>query len=102
MSSPVPLIEKLAPLAANYDAIMSDVWGVIHNGIQATPAACDALIAYRTNPHLDQKDRGSDAARLMARTLRGEVRPVCAAAFPPLAANIERQATAEPHWQPTW
>src|SRR5258708_39839250 len=49
--------------------------------------ACDALIAYRTNPHLDQKERGMDAARLMARTLRGEVRPTMAAAFPPLAVN---------------
>lgn len=63
-------------------------------------AACDALIAYRTNPHLDQRDRGIEVATLMARTLRGEVRPTMAATFPPLAANIERQATAEPHWQP--
>ena len=31
----------------------------------------------------------------MARTLRGEVRPVMAAAFPPLIVNIECQATAE-------
>jgi microcystin degradation protein MlrC len=58
-------------------------------------AACDALIAYRTNPHLDQRQRGEDAARLIARTLRGEVRPTMAARFPPLAVNIERQATAE-------
>ncbi len=63
-------------------------------------AACDALIAYRTNPHLDQMERGIEAATLMARTLRGEVKPTMAAAFPPLAANIERQATAEPHWRP--
>ena len=34
----------------------------------------------------------------MARTLRGEVRPVVATAFPPMAVGIERQATAEPHW----
>ncbi len=59
-------------------------------------AACDALIAYRTNPHLDQRQRGIDAARLMARALRGEVKPTMAAAFPPLAVNIERQLTAEP------
>jgi microcystin degradation protein MlrC len=59
-------------------------------------AACDALIAYRTNPHLDQRQRGIDAVRLMARTLRGEVKPTMAAAFPPLAINIERQLTAEP------
>ena len=24
-----------------YDAVLSDVWGVIHNGVAATPAACD-------------------------------------------------------------
>jgi microcystin degradation protein MlrC len=61
-------------------------------------AACDALIAYQTNPHLDQRYRGTVAARLMMDTLRGELRPVMAVAFPPLAVNIERQATAEPHW----
>lgn len=58
-------------------------------------AACDALIAYRTNPHLDQRQRGLDVAQLMARTLRGEVKPTMAAAFPPLAINIERQLSAE-------
>src|SRR4029077_11032459 len=58
-------------------------------------AACDALIAYRTNPHLDQRARGLDAGRLMARPLRGEVKPTMAAAFPPLAINIERQLIAE-------
>jgi microcystin degradation protein MlrC len=63
-------------------------------------AACDALIAYRTNPHLDQKDRGIEAATLMAHSLQGKVRPTMAAAFPPLAANIERQATLEPQWRP--
>ena len=61
----------------------------------AMVAACDALIAYRTNPHLDQKVRGIDAARLMVRTVKGEMRPSMAAAFPPLAVNIERQCTSE-------
>jgi microcystin degradation protein MlrC len=55
--------------------------------------ACNALIAYRTNPHLDQRDRGREAAQLMVRTLRARLRPVMAAAFPPLAINIERQST---------
>ena len=64
--------------------------------------SCDALIAYRTNPHLDQRQRGIDAARLMARTLRGEVRPTMAGAFPPLAVNIERQLTAESPCQPLY
>jgi microcystin degradation protein MlrC len=59
-------------------------------------AATDALFAYRTNPHIDQFARGQEAAALMARTLRGEVRPVQAACFPPLSISIERQCTAEP------
>jgi len=62
---------------------------------EAMVRATDALIAYRTNPHLDQRERGVEAARLMARILRGEVRPTQAAAFPGLAINIERQHTAE-------
>jgi microcystin degradation protein MlrC len=58
-------------------------------------SACDALIAYRTNPHLDQHERGIDAAQLMSRTLRREMRPTMAAALLPMAVNIERQATQE-------
>ena len=65
-------------------------------------ASCDALIAYRTNPHLDQRQRGIDAARLMVRTLRGEQRPTMAGAFPPLAVNIERQLTAAPPCLPLY
>ena len=59
----------------------------------AMVSACNALIAYRSNPHLDQRARGLDAARLLVRTLRGEVQPTMVAAFPPLAVNIERQLT---------
>ena len=62
--------------------------------------ACDALVAYRTNPHLDQRARGIEAATLMVRTVRREVRPTMAASFPPLVINIERQCTSEPHLQP--
>jgi len=60
-------------------------------------AATNAMIAYRENPHVDQRQRGREAADLLARTLRGEVRPVTAGNFMPLAINIERQlTTAEP------
>lgn len=58
--------------------------------------SCNALIAYRTNPHLDQYERGREAARLIVRTLRGEIRPRQAAAYPPLSISIECQSTAEP------
>ena len=69
----------------------------------AMVAATDALIAYRTNPHVDQRDRGIEAARLIARTLAGEIRPTQSAAFPPLAINIECQDPAAfpclPHYE---
>lgn len=54
-----------------------------------------ALICYRTNPHLDQWERGQEAALLLARILCGEVQPVQAMAAPPLLIQISRQYTAE-------
>ncbi|MCP4170831.1 MAG: M81 family metallopeptidase, partial [Fuerstiella sp.] len=64
--------------------------------------SCDALVAYRSNPHLDQRERGIEAARLMIRTVRREIRPTMAACFPPLAISIERQCTDEPHLRPLY
>jgi microcystin degradation protein MlrC len=54
-----------------------------------------ALIIYRSNPHLDQRARGLEAAQLMVRTVKGEVKPVMAAEFPPLVINILRQYTGQ-------
>ena len=52
------------------------------------------LVIYRTNPHLDQFERGHEAALLMARTLAGEVRPVQALETPPMLIRISKQHTA--------
>ncbi len=57
--------------------------------------ACDALIAYRTNPHVDQRERGKEAASLVARMLKEGLRPRMAAEFPPTAISIESQCTEE-------
>ena len=65
-----------------------------HSGVTPTMiAACDVSITYRRNPHLDQRQRGIEAANLMVRTLRGEIKPTQAASLPPFAINIERQHT---------
>ena len=61
----------------------------------AMVSASDALIAYRTNPHVDQWQRGFEAGQLMCDTLSGKVWPTQAAAFPPLAINIECQNPEE-------
>ena len=64
--------------------------------------ACDATIAYRSNPHLDQKQRGLEAASLIVRTLEGEIKPTQAGAFPPIGINIERQLTSAPPCLPMY
>jgi HAD superfamily hydrolase (TIGR01459 family) len=41
------IIETFAPLARDYDVLFCDVWGVVHNGLAAFPAACAALTRFR-------------------------------------------------------
>jgi len=47
MISLPPLITKFSTIASDYDVVLSDVWGVIHNGITSYPHACDALSHFR-------------------------------------------------------
>ena len=42
-----PLLPNFSALAPDYDVVLSDVWGVIHNGIAAHPHACEALMRMR-------------------------------------------------------
>ncbi|MDR3374311.1 MAG: TIGR01459 family HAD-type hydrolase [Ancalomicrobiaceae bacterium] len=41
------LIPGLSTLARDYRGILSDIWGVVHNGVAAFPAAVEALVNYR-------------------------------------------------------
>lgn len=42
-----PTPSGLSALVERYDLVLSDVWGVIHNGMKAHRAACEALVAMR-------------------------------------------------------
>ena len=44
-----PTIPGLSSLADRYDVILSDVWGVIHNGQEHFPEACAALGRFRAH-----------------------------------------------------
>jgi HAD superfamily hydrolase (TIGR01459 family) len=46
-SGEVPLVEGLSALAPHYDLILSDVWGVLHNGLVAFAPASEALTRFR-------------------------------------------------------
>ncbi|MCV6596908.1 MAG: TIGR01459 family HAD-type hydrolase [Mangrovicoccus sp.] len=41
------VISSLSEIASNYDAVLCDLWGCLHNGVQVFPEAVAALQAYR-------------------------------------------------------
>jgi len=62
--------------------------------------AADALVIYKTNPHIDQRERGLQAASILARTIRGEVKPTMALAKPEVLFNIYHHNTSVAPMQP--
>ena len=59
-----------------------------------------ALVIYKTTPHVDQRQRGLQAAELMMRILRDEVTPTQALAKPPMLLNIRYHVTSAPPMEP--
>ncbi|MFO0841589.1 MAG: M81 family metallopeptidase [Gemmataceae bacterium] len=75
------------PIAVTFD---------LHGNLsERTASLLDLAVAYRTNPHVDQRERGLEAARLLHRWVRGEIRPRLAMAKPPFLINIMRQDTSQ-------
>lgn len=48
-ASVLPILEGISGIAGDYDVILSDVWGVVHNGRQHFAEACAALRRFRDN-----------------------------------------------------
>lgn len=40
-------VERLADLVDGIDVVLSDIWGVVHNGLESFPEACEALHTFR-------------------------------------------------------
>ncbi|MBM3773868.1 MAG: M81 family metallopeptidase, partial [Acidobacteria bacterium] len=57
-------------------------------------ALSTALLTYKQNPHVDQRERGAKAAQIMAAIVRGEASSAQAIAKPPLLLNIYFQNTS--------
>ncbi|MCB0687108.1 MAG: M81 family metallopeptidase [Saprospiraceae bacterium] len=83
----IPMIGTLDP-HANVSQLMVD--------------ATDCLIAYKTNPHIDQRQVGSAAARIMMDTLAGRISPVQYLLQSNVAISIEQQYTAQPPCLPLY
>ena len=58
--------------------------------------AADALVGFDTFPHVDMAERGLEAAQIIVRTVRGEIRPVSALHQLPLLWCTVCQVTAHP------
>jgi microcystin degradation protein MlrC len=57
-------------------------------------AAASAIVGFDTYPHVDMAERGREAADLMVRILKHEIRPVMAIARIPMFWGVENQITA--------
>lgn len=69
----------------------------LHANISPQMAALSTCaVGYRSNPHLDQRDRGLEAAHLLGRILTGHVRPAQALVSPPMLIQNSRQYTSAP------
>src|SRR6201998_3937826 len=40
--------ERLRDLVGGVDVVLSDIWGVVHNGLVAFPEACESVHSFRT------------------------------------------------------
>lgn len=54
---------------------------------------CTALTGYDTYPHVDMYERAFEAAEILVRTIRGEIRPVMALERPALLTPLQTQVT---------
>ncbi|GIK42266.1 MAG: microcystinase C [Chloroflexota bacterium] len=61
----------------------------------ATVELADVLVAFDTNPHVDPHPKGLEAAAMMKRLLRREIKPTAAYAHPPLLLAPQATGTAD-------
>lgn len=66
------------------------------NHTQRRVDAATAVVGFDTYPHVDMAERGNEAADLIVRTIRGEVRPVSAFRELPLFWSAACQVTGHP------
>nr|WP_207191519.1 M81 family metallopeptidase [Paracraurococcus ruber] len=58
---------------------------------------CDAFVGYRTNPHLDMRERGAESAQLLRRLLAGERAHRALIRLPIVAPTVSMLTAAGPY-----
>ena len=66
--------DRLRDLVGGVDVLLSDIWGVVHNGLVAFPEACEALYTFRSRGGsvilITNAPRPSDSVQRQLRKLR--------------------------------
>ena len=86
-------LEKLRAMAGDFKPIIGTL-DPHANVSQKMIDATNALVAYKTNPHVDQRATGAKAAQLMLDTLEGKIKPEQYFYQPPATISIEQQYTS--------
>ncbi|MDN3567755.1 M81 family metallopeptidase [Paeniroseomonas aquatica] len=77
------------PLVCSYD---------LHANVsEAMVRDCDAFVGYRTNPHLDMRERGAESAQLLRRLLGGERARRALVRLPIVAPTVSMLTAAGPY-----
>jgi microcystin degradation protein MlrC len=80
------LVGKEIPIVATVD---------LHANISAQMVEqADAIVGYDTYPHVDQVERGVEAAELLARIINGDIKPVMALEKPSMILVPQKQLTS--------
>jgi len=66
------------------------------NVTDAMAALATVIVSYRTYPHIDQYDTGRRCADLIARTIAGEITPVCVVARGAMIDAVDHGRTTAP------
>ena len=88
------ILEQVRAVVGNAVPIVVEL--DMHGNIsRRTVELADVLVAFDTNPHIDPHARGVEAAAILDRLLRGQIRPTAAYAQPPLILAPQSTGTAD-------
>ena len=86
------VLSKLRELAG--DEIPISVTLDLHANIsELMVEKANIIVGYDTYPHIDQSERGLEAAELLVKTIKGQIKPVIAFEKPPIAIVPQKQLT---------
>jgi len=89
--------ETLERIRARFgDVPLAAVLDLHGNPSPEAVACCDALVGYRTYPHVDMRDCGTEAAALLGRALDGERLRIVLGKLPALTSPVAQATADEP------